>query len=181
MMAQQTSLPKPIALRLEKIVQACRLNPNNHQKQTAYSNLLNIIASMISASGGSLRHYDTNNGHSTIICDYSSHRTGILRQRLPVGTRYDERKYTILYDWLNNTVHSPLMLHVDELPVTSSERREFQSYGIFSSLYLPVTDIGNNFSGYIKLHETRFKRTYTQQELADLMQAIQYLKQVMML
>ena len=180
-MTQQKSLPKSVALRLENIVQIAGKNPDSKKKQIAYSNLLNIIASMISATSGSLLFYDEKTFFSTNISEYDSRKSGILERRDDHGETYDEREYKILFKWINGNNHQPLTLHLDQLPINSTERREFQTYAIQTALYLPIIDDNQNFRAYIELWESRYKRFYTEQERSDLMQATQYITQVTML
>ncbi len=157
------------AAQYEALLKAITAVTANLNSPALLTELAQQLVQTFQVTSAYISDWNTDTGLATVLAEFRSPEAGRLEMQSDTGVAYDLFN-EVKRDQRFLETRYPLLLHVDDPHTPEWDRQHLASYGIKTSLIVPMR-LHNQIIGFAELWESRTRRAYTPAE-TELCQAI---------
>lgn len=155
---------------LERVNQAASAASASLELPEILAGILRVAGEALGVTSARITRYDPHTDSVTVLADYSAPTASPLEQVSFVGRTDPISQFEAISAWVRNPHGSFLLIQMDEISLTETERAYYSHMQVKTALLAPFHTVGNLF-GYLEFWDTQRKRHYSHDEI-ELVQAI---------
>jgi|GEM_PF-3422667 len=145
--------------------------------RTIQSHMLRFLVRGLNVSSAYIGQHDFDLKQLTVRNAYVDADPISTEWNSDIGQVYPETDMGGTTAWLYQDTHKLRILYTDELPDGDPEKEELEPEGVYTVVFAPLYK-NKMIWGLVEIWETKYRRQWTQDELAFIEFASQYISQV---